>query len=249
MSMLRPETVERLQRRYGMEQPVYVAEEQRQAIVRALREEPSHSSEPARPSSVSWRRMVGAVAAVVAAFVIVGTGVTSQAAIPGDLLYPVKLAVEPIQAWWDDDVAAAHRVDELVELLDRNADPDRIAEATERAHDAVDELPLGHPQRIRLAGIDTQIDDEAVDPPARTGDSEESNGERHPPARRDAEPDSSGRHDEPTRDTGTGDGDRGEPPPADVTDDADTVVRDERGSDRRRGDTGDSPPPSGRSAP
>lgn len=61
----------------------------------------------------------------------------SERSVPGDFLYPVKRAVEPIASVFDNDVAAVNRVEEVETLYERDAPSDVIHEQVDRARDAV----------------------------------------------------------------------------------------------------------------
>ncbi len=100
----------------------------------------------------SRRAIVLAAAALVA--LPVGAAVASDNAVPGDVLYPVKMAVEPIVAVLGNDVRAEHRVEELDRIvqLDR-PQPHMVEDAVDRATDAVRDLPASDPIRDRLDRI------------------------------------------------------------------------------------------------
>ncbi len=92
-----------------------------------------------------------AAAALVILGVLVPSAVVAAAgSLPGDLLYPVKRAAEPLLAVFDDEVVARHRIDEVVDLRlqDRPAD-----KALEDATRAVDDLPSDSPLRDRLTDL------------------------------------------------------------------------------------------------
>jgi hypothetical protein len=106
-------------------------DEQWSAIVQEIRDAPAQSPAP-------WRRRI---AVWVAAAFSVGLPVAAVAAentVPGDLLYPVKLVVEPVRSLFDSDVAAVHRVEELERISESDApatDVDRAFDRAERAAD------------------------------------------------------------------------------------------------------------------
>ena len=113
-----------------------VRDEQFRAIVAHLNEPVQESLGLVTKARAAWRRWVVVVAAVGTALVPVAA-VASEAAAPGDLLYPVKLTVERIQLIFNDDAAAEHRVDELETLVDRSVDAvviDRHLTTTARRH-------------------------------------------------------------------------------------------------------------------
>ena len=107
-----------------------------------------------QPQASPWRRRVAAVA-LAAALTVVPAAMASASTLPGDTLYPMKLAVEQLRvaaAFWSDTAEASERmriaqtrVEELEGLRGRGA-TDRIppailavAEAYKAAEDAVSE--------------------------------------------------------------------------------------------------------------
>ena len=92
-----------------------------------------------------------AAAALVILGVLIPTAVVVAAdSLPGDLLYPVKRAAEPLLAVFDDEVVARHRIDEVVSLRDQERPSDRALEDATRA---VDDLPSDSPLRDRLTDL------------------------------------------------------------------------------------------------
>lgn len=154
MSLLQGTTIERLQRGLGRPMAPDVAADQRAAIGEAVADAPQPVS-PVRPhrSGGHGARIAASLAAAVLVIVVLGTGVASQAAVPGEVLYPVKRALEPIQSWWNEDVVPEHRVGEVIVLIERDAAPSSIADALEDALRSVATLPPDHPQRLRLDAV------------------------------------------------------------------------------------------------
>ena len=99
-----------------------VRDAQFQAIVAALDQIPESGPAVVPRWKTAWRRWAVSVAALGTALVPVAA-IASDSAVPGDLLYPVKLTVERIQIIFDRDIDAEHRVSELENLIDRQADP------------------------------------------------------------------------------------------------------------------------------
>lgn len=91
------------------------------------------------------RRAVVTLVAATVTVLPVGVAAAAQGAVPGDVLYPVKLATERVQRLVDRDVASRHRVEELEVLLERRAGTERhrrpsdteLRNAHDRARDAV----------------------------------------------------------------------------------------------------------------
>ncbi len=110
---------------------------------------------PASASGIRWlsgaRRRV-AVGAAAFGLIAVPAGAMAQDALPGDALYPVKLALEPVQALFDDDVVATHRADEVHELLDAGESPSESLERVlVRAEEALAESSASENARARVA--------------------------------------------------------------------------------------------------
>ena len=95
----------------------------------------------------------------------------SEGAVPGDFLYPVKRAVEPIARIFDADVVAEHRVEEVEDLLDREASSDVIHDHVDEAREAVTD----HQSELsdRIDAVVTELDrreQQFDDAPERVGD-------------------------------------------------------------------------------
>lgn len=122
---------------------------------------------PAQASPARWRLRVPALVAAAMVVAPVGAAVAADNANPGDVLYPVKLIVEPIVSIFDTDVVATHRVEELVYIIDRPAEVDRIPTAVSDARGAVSDLPPDHALRIQFDAITDRVPDHRIvdDPP------------------------------------------------------------------------------------
>lgn len=118
---------------------------------------------PVRPPTVRRRLVTIAVAAALL-ILPAGIAVAAEGTLPGDVLYPIKRVTETMRAWIDSDVAAEHRVEELEELVERDAPVAAIEEQLERARIEVDRLSADHELRPRLA------DAQAAAPAASAGD-------------------------------------------------------------------------------
>lgn len=89
-----------------------------------------------RPNPGRSRRWI---LGVVAATLIVGpvAGLAAEQAVPGDLLYPVKVGLEPVRELFDSNVVADHRVEELDELVTTGAEDEIIDRQVDIARDAL----------------------------------------------------------------------------------------------------------------
>ena len=93
--------------------------------------------QPPPPSRVGRRWVAGVVVAVVIAGPT--AAVASDGAAPGDVLYAVKLALEPIVQLFDRDAVVEHRVEEVGLLIDRESEDGLIEERIAIARDALAE--------------------------------------------------------------------------------------------------------------
>jgi hypothetical protein len=125
-----------------------------------------------RPPASRWRRQVAAVA-LAAALTVVPATMASASALPGQALYPVKLAVEQLRvtaASWsstreaDERIRTANtRLDELNRLIQLNA-ADRIPAAIVRldqayvdARQAVDEVVRDTGNLSQMRALDAKL--------------------------------------------------------------------------------------------
>ncbi len=94
-----------------------------------------------------FRLLVVAAALILALPVM---ALASDDAVPGDLLYPIKIMLEPVVSLVDPDVEVDHRVREAEGLLDRGAEPAVIRDRVERARIVVTKEHPGHVARLDL---------------------------------------------------------------------------------------------------
>lgn len=131
-----------------------VGPETRARHLAVLRLEPGRTVVETQPTL--WVRARRAIAGVAVGMVVAaptGVAVASTDALPGERLYPVKLAVERVMGLFSDDIAARHRVAELQALIERQAGDDLISRTSEAAERAVVGLPHDHPLQGVLAQI------------------------------------------------------------------------------------------------
>lgn len=74
----------------------------------------------------SWRNRRLLAVALAALFLLPVLAVAAQDTVPGDLLYPIKRAVEPITRIFDQTTEAERRVEELEAMVDRRRELDAI---------------------------------------------------------------------------------------------------------------------------
>lgn len=123
---------------------------------------------PVEPVAVRRRWTLGVVVAMLLAGPV--AAVASDAALPGDLLFPIKRAVEPIVLLFDPDAAVEHRVEEVAGLVDREADEALIRERIDVARDALAETDARQLEReldriVERWGTDRSV---VTDRPAAT---------------------------------------------------------------------------------
>lgn len=101
----------------------------------AIRAELSRTA--SRPAGGRRRWTLG----VVVAMILAGpaAAIAGDDALPGDLLYPLKRAAEPVVQLFDRDVVAEHRVEEVAGLVGRNVDEFEIQQRIDIARDALAE--------------------------------------------------------------------------------------------------------------
>lgn len=122
----------------------------------------------AAPAPPGWalRRRIGVAIGAVSLVLVPAAVIAAESAAPGDLLYPVKQVTEAVRSIVDDEVVPEHRVDELEELLDRDAPPEVITDHLVDTAREVDRLPTDHQLRERLTDLEVRITDRVTDAPA-----------------------------------------------------------------------------------
>ena len=111
------------------------------------------------PRPVLRRRL--AVAVMTAALFVLPTGMAfaAESSLPGDALFPIKKLTETVRSWVDDDVVARHRVDELAELLERQASQGEIVDQLDKARVEVDRLATDHALQQVLDSLTAAVSD------------------------------------------------------------------------------------------
>lgn len=79
-----------------------------------------------RPAT-SVRRLLLVVAATMA-LLIPAAAFAADDAVPGDVLYPVKVAFEQVRSVFDSDIETRHRVEEAETMIENEANPDLVRE-------------------------------------------------------------------------------------------------------------------------
>ncbi len=136
------------------------------------------------PVAIAPRRPRVRVATLFAAALLLAlptAALAAESAVPGDLLYPVKLAVEQVVGLVDPNIEAEHRVEELETVVERSADPDEVDARLADAEDAIarEDVPEDLVQRFERVrdrartatrgDADRQADDDT--PPSTTTES------------------------------------------------------------------------------
>lgn len=126
---------------------------------------------PPAPSTVPRRWTLG----VVVAMILAGpaAAVAGDDAVPGDLLYPIKRAVEPIVQLFDRDIVVEHRVEEVAVLVDRGVEDRIIEERIDVARDALTERAVPGLQEELDRIVDAWVTDRTLpdvtdEPPVTT---------------------------------------------------------------------------------
>ena len=156
MSVLTTDDRNRLAALYGSD----LDDQVRESHLAAISGELAAVAPQPRPVRARRFRMAPA-AAVLALFVVLPiTGaIAAEQTVPGDLLYPVKLSLEPIVSVFRPDVQAEHRVEEVELLIEREASDDAVETAITRARDAVADEPIDAPLRLRLDDVVGRVQD------------------------------------------------------------------------------------------
>lgn len=153
MTAMSPRTADRLRAAFGAELDAAVAHDQIERIIGELRDAPSVAPRSTVPRPVPLVVRVAGIAAVAVAVLVSASGVVSQAAVPGDPMYPVKRLLEPVLVVFDGDLAASRRVQEYAVIADESVDSDRVDEARRAAEEAVAALAPDHPLRAELNAL------------------------------------------------------------------------------------------------
>lgn len=128
-------------------------------ITRAVAQAPRFAS---APEGIPLRKRLAAVtAAVVLSFPV--AAMASTGAVPGDALYPVKRAIEPVLGLVDPRVSARHRVEELAALIAEGDSGARVESALEAAREAVASLDPTDPLWIELAELEKRFEAAAAE--------------------------------------------------------------------------------------
>ncbi len=147
---------------------IEVSDETRTRDLNAIRDELRRRPPWRVPRRSRWT--LGAVVAVLVAGPV--AAVASDDAAPGDALYPIKLATEPIIRLFDRDAVAEHRVEEVAVLVDRDSQDAVIEQRITIARDALAETDAPRLEQELDRIVDLWIADrpapEVIDPPPAT---------------------------------------------------------------------------------
>lgn len=128
---------------------------------------------PPVPSRSRRRRSrVAALAAATVLLALPATAVAADGAIPGELLYPVKRAVEILLSVVDPNLEAEHRIEELEIVVERDGLAVEIQQRLSDAEDAVRERDIPADLGDRLDVVRDRIRDRDPDAPASPVDSD-----------------------------------------------------------------------------
>jgi hypothetical protein len=141
---------------------------------------------PAAPSRYQQPRRIkmGALVSATLLVLLPGAAFAADGAVPGDSLYPIKLAFERVLALVDRNIEAEHRIEELEILVDRAVpyeelfdglqEADRSVQDRDVPNDLLDRLDVVRGRVANEYGPDRDI------PPLRDRSGEPGDGDRPP---------------------------------------------------------------------
>jgi len=172
-------TTEDLRSRLREASSHHIGEEVRHSHVTAIDDALERPVSPTSHRSAWIRRWLTTIATSAAILAPVGVAMAAEPAVPGDVLYPVKLVTESVRSLVDPGIVARHRLTEAEVLRDRGADEVTVTNAVDDAKAAVDEsgddglraemATLVDPGESDVPGA-ADVDDR--DPSGTTGDAE-----------------------------------------------------------------------------
>ena len=132
---------------------IEISERDRQVHRSAISDE--IKTAPRRPARrrVWSKRVAGTVVALAVSLPV--AAIASVDSVPGDPLYPIKKAVEPLWTVVDPQVGARHRIEELEVLVDSSAEIDVVHRQIDHARDALRDLEAPDLDRRLQEIIDT----------------------------------------------------------------------------------------------
>ncbi|GEM_PF-3039290 len=152
--MRRDELAERLRRAYRVEMDPDTAARHLSVVSARL-----GTAQASRPGGGRFRRRVAALAAALAVTLPGGLALAAEGTVPGDVLYPVKLATERVRSIFDAAVTAEHRLEEVETMLERDVPLDRVVGHLDVARDAVDDMAEGEELQDRLERLTKRVRD------------------------------------------------------------------------------------------
>ncbi len=155
--MRRDELAERLRRAYRVEMDPDTAARQLSVVSARL-----GTSQASRPGGGRFRRRVAALATALAVTLPGGLALAAEGTVPGDVLYPVKLATERVRSIFDAAVTAEHRLEEVETMLERGVPLDRVVGHLDVARDAVADMAEREELQDRLERLAKRIRDRMI---------------------------------------------------------------------------------------
>ena len=128
------------------------------------------------------RIKVGALVAATLLVLLPGAALAAEGAVPGDALYPVKIAVERVVGLGEPNIAAEPRIEDWEKLVDRAVPYEKVSDGLAEADDAVEDrdVPSDLLDRLDMVRdrVATDYDQHRDAPPAGERGDEPTDNER-----------------------------------------------------------------------
>ena len=109
------------------------------------------------PFRTAGRTRLATLLAAALLLLVPAAAFAAEGAVPGDLLYPIKLATEQIRLVVDPNIEAEHRIEELETVVDRVAPFDEVADRLIDAEDSVRDSDVPEDLLGRLDSVRDRI--------------------------------------------------------------------------------------------